>query len=153
MTGPLPTQLPDVPEGLSLVPLSEARSSQDRLAAQRLYSDRIGHSHVPDEAAQPDFLGSDDTLGRLAYDAFGDPAGLCRAWLEGDKLALGTPSVRPDLRGTGLRQALFLAVCQAVQGLGITQVEVDAWGDTEAERAEDARLGLIVELETPILMA
>lgn len=152
MTGPLPTQWPDVPEGLSLVPLSEARSWQDRLTAQRLYSDRIGHSHVPDEAVQPDFLGSDDTLGRLAYDTSGNPAGLCRAWLEGDKLALGTPSVRPDLRGTGLRQALFLAVCQAAQASGVTHVEVDAWGDTETERADDAGLGLTVEVETPILM-
>lgn len=153
MTGPLPTQVPESSNGFNLVPLSEVGHSQDRLAAQRMYSDRIGHTHVPDDAGQPGFLGSDDALGRLAYDPSGRPAGLCRGWLDGETLAVGAPSVRPDFRNTGLRRALLLSICQAARIVGAMQLEMDAWGDTRAERAEDEALGLGVEVETPILMA
>lgn len=150
MIGPVPTALPAVPDGFRIFPLSEAHSPQDRLTAQRMYSDRIGHTHVPDEAGQPDFGGSDDTLGQLAYDSLGISAGLCRAWLNGEQLALGTPGVRPDLRETGLRRALLLSVCQAARLAGATRIELDAWGDTDTERAEDEALGLSVGTETPI---
>ncbi|QLG09598.1 hypothetical protein HLB42_01590 [Deinococcus sp. D7000] len=150
MTGPVPALFPTVPEGFRIMPLSEVRSPHDRLTAQRTHSDRLGHTHVPDEAGQPDFGGSDDRLGRLACDVSGAPAGLCRAWLDGETLALGTPGVRADLRGTGLRQALLLLVGQAARAAGATRLELEAWSDTEAERAEDQALGLVIATETPI---
>lgn len=150
MTGPVPTPMTPVLDGFRIVPLSEVHGPQDRLTAQRMYSDRIGHTHVPDEAGQPGFGDSDETLGRLAHDGSGVPAGLCRAWLAGDTLSLLTPGVRPDLRDTGLRRALLLRVCQAARAAGATRLELDAWGDTEAERAEDEALGLSVQTQTPI---
>ncbi len=150
MTGRIPTSLPTVPDGFKIVPLSEVKQPQDRLAAQRTYSDRIGHTHVPDDAGQPGFGRSNDTLGRLAYDASGIPAGICRASLHSDLLALGTPGIRSDVRGTGLRRALLLSVWQAALEAGATNLELDAWGDTATERAEDEALGLVLKEFTPI---
>lgn len=150
MIGPIPAALPGVPDGFVIVPLSEVSDPEVRLAAQRTYSDRIGHTHVPDEARQPGFGGSDDALGRLAYDASGAPVGLCRVWLEGEEAALGTPGVHPGVRGTGLRQALLLSACGAAQKAGATRLTLEAWGDTTAERAEDEALSLVVEEMTAI---
>ena len=113
---------------------------------------------MPDEAGLPDAFGTDDTLGRLAYDAAGVPAGICRASLEGDQLYLGTPGVRPDARDSdardsGLRRALLLSVCGAARAVGATQLTLDAWGDTPQERAEDEALGLQTDEFTPIYAA
>ncbi|CAM3927615.1 hypothetical protein [Deinococcus frigens] len=58
--------------------------------------------------------------------------------------------MRPDLRHTGLRRALLLSVCQAARAAGAVHMQLDAWGDTDAERAEDEALGLSVKIETPI---
>jgi hypothetical protein len=150
MTGPIPTTFSTLPEGFKIVPLFHITRPEDRLAAQRTYSDRIGHTHVPDDAGQPGFGGSNDALGRLAYDESGVPAGICRAWLHGQRVALGTPGIRSDARGTGLRRALLLSVCQAALEAGATNLELEAWGDTDAERSEDQSLGLVIEEFTPI---
>ena len=153
MSGPLPTVLPTVPEGFRIVPLSEVDSPRDRLTAQETYSDMIGHTPVTDEILQPDFGGSDDALGRVAYDTAGVPAGICRVWLEGDlgDLAkIGSPGVRPDARATPLRRALLLSACEAAWAAGATRIEVDAWGDTEEDRMGDQELGLIIDELTPI---
>ncbi len=150
MTGPVPALSPSVPDGFRVVPLSEVGNLEDRLAAQQTYADRIGHTLVTADALQPDVGGTDDTLGRLAYDASGVPAGVCRASLQGEQLALGTPGVCPDARGTGLRRALLLSVCEAGRAAGATRLVLEAWGDTEAERQEDEALGLMVEAWTPI---
>lgn len=150
MTGPLPEVLPEAPDGYRIVALSEVGEPQDRLLAERTYSDRIGHTQVPFEAAEPNFGGSDDTLGRLAYDASGLPAGLCRVSLNGEVAVLGTPGVRPGARGGELRRALLLSACRAARAAGATHLKLEAWGDTETERAEDEALGLVVEVLTPI---
>lgn len=150
MSGPLPAVLPTVPEGFRIVPLSEVESLQDRLAAQQTYSDLIGHTPVTDEAMQPNFGGSDDALGRVAYDAAGAPAGICRVWLEGDLAKIGSPGVRPDARSTLLRRALLLSSCEAARAAGAARIEVDAWGDTEEDRMGDQELGLVIEELAPI---
>ena len=150
MSGPLPTLLPTVPEGFRIVPLSGVDSLQDRLAAQETYSDLIGHTPVTHEALQPNFGGSDDALGRVAYDAAGAPAGICRVWLQGFVAKIGSPGVRPDARATMLRWALLLSACEAARAAGATRIEVDAWGDTEVQRAEDEELGLTIDELTPI---
>ena len=153
MSGPLPTTLPTVPEGFRVAPLSEVESLKDRLAAQQTYSDLIGHTFVSPEFVLPGAGGCDDTLSWLAYDAAGVPAGICRVWLEGDLAKIGSPGVRPDARATGLRRALLLLACEAVRAVGAARIEVDAWGDTEAQRAEDQVLGLMIEELTPIYRA
>ncbi len=150
MNGSIPKSLPTVPDGFKIVPLSQVSKPKDLLTAQRTYSDRIGHTHVPVDAAQPGFGGSNDTLGRLAYDVSGVPAGICRAWPNGQRVALGTPGICSDARGTGLRRALLLSVCQAALEAGATNLELDAWGDTDAERSEDQSLGLVIKEFTPI---
>jgi hypothetical protein len=150
MSGALPAQLPSVPDGFKVVPLSEVGSLEDRLVAQQTYSDLIGHTPVTSEAVQPNAGGSDDTLGRLAYDAAGMPVGICRVWLEGDLAKIGSPGVRPDVRHSGLRQALLLSACTGARAAGATQLQMDAWGDSEAQRAEDQALGLVIDKLTPI---
>lgn len=150
LTGSLPTMLPDVPDGFSIVPLTEVSDLADRRAAQQTYSDLIGHTHITPESLQPNVGGSDDRLGRLAYDAAGAPAGLCRAWLNGETASLGAPGVRLELRGSGLRRALLLSVCQALAEVGAERITLDAWGDTEAQRTGDLALGLVLEELTPI---
>lgn len=151
MAGPLPTALPDVPNGFTLARWSEAELA-DRLAAQRTYSDRIGHTHVSAEAVALGLNDTDDALSRIAYDASGKPAGVCRASQDGETLGLGTPGVRPDLRGTGLRQALLLSVCEAARALGATQLILEGWGDTPTEQAEDEALGFVTQ-ETTVIYA
>lgn len=76
MVGLVPDLQPVVPEGFSVVPLSEVGDPSLRRAAQQTYSDRIGHTVVPPQAAQPDFGGSDDTLSRMAFGAAGEPVGI-----------------------------------------------------------------------------
>ncbi|WP_407568732.1 hypothetical protein [Deinococcus altitudinis] len=150
MSGPLPSLPVDVPEGFRIVPLSGVASLPDRLAAQQTYSDMIGHTFVPPEFVLPGVGGCDDTLSRLAHDSAGVPAGICRVWLEGGKLSLTTPGVRSDVRHTGLRRALLLSVCEAARSAGAARIELEAWGDTEDDRAEDQALGLEIEAFTPI---
>lgn len=152
MTGSLPSTSPVVPDGFTIVSLSEVGELGQRLAAEQTYSDRIGHTLVTAEAVQPDVGGTDDTLGRLAYDASGVPAGICRVSVQGEQAALETPGVRPDARarGAGLRRALLLSVCEAARAAGATHVVLEARGDTEAEREEDEALGLTIEAWTPI---
>lgn len=150
MTGPLPSTFPVVPDGFKIVPLWEVGRLEDRFAAEQTYSDRIGHTLVTAEAVQPDVGGTDDRLGRLAYDASGVPAGVCRASLQGEEVLLETPGVRPDARGTGLRQTLLLSVSAAARAAGATRLVLEARGDTAVERAEDEALGLGLEEYTPI---
>ena len=150
MAGPPPTQLPDAPGGFLIVSLSEVDSLPDRLLAQQSYSDLIGHTHVTAESVQPGAGGSDDRLSRLAYDAAGVPAGICRVRLEGDLANIGSPGVRPDLRTTRLRRALLLSASQAARSAGATRIQLDAWGETQRDRAEDQELGLEIEESTPI---
>lgn len=150
MSGPLPAALPTVPEGFCIVPLSDVESLQDRLAAQQTYSDLIGHTPVTDEALQSNVGGSDDALGRMAYNAAGVPAGICRVWLQGDLAKIGSPGVRSDARATMLRRALLLSACEAAQAAGATHIEIDAWGDTDTERTGDQELGLTIDELTPI---
>lgn len=66
MTGPLPTQLPTVPAGFRIVPLSAVHSLSDRLAAQQTYSDMIGHTAIPDGFTLPGASGCDEVLSRPA---------------------------------------------------------------------------------------
>ncbi|MGY2894951.1 hypothetical protein [Deinococcus sp. UYEF24] len=150
MSGPLPALPPEVPDGCSIVALSEVGDRALRLAAQQTYSDRIGHTNVTPTATEPNAGGSDDTLSQIAFNALGEAVGICRAMLSGEQLSFGTPGVRPDIRGTGLRRALTLAVCQAARVTGARRVIVESWGDTEAEQAEDHALGLSIEERTPI---
>ncbi|MDB5045947.1 MAG: hypothetical protein JWQ08_1997 [Deinococcus sp.] len=151
MVGPLPIVLPNVPNGCTLVRWSEAEL-EDRLAAQRTYSDRIVHIHVTAEDVELGLNDTDDALSRIAYDASGKAAGVCRASLDGETLGLGTPGVRPDVRGTELRQALLLSVGQAARAMGATQIISEGWGDTNSEQAKDESLGLITE-ETTVIYA
>ena len=150
MSGPLPAALPTVPEGFRIVPLSDVESLLDRLAAQQTYSDLIGHTPVTDEALLSNVGGSDDALGRMAYDAAGVPAGICRVWLQSDLAKIGSPGVRPDARATMLRRALLLSACETARAAGATRIEIDAWGDTDTERTEDQELGLTIDELTPI---
>lgn len=145
MVGLLPDAAPFVPEGFEVVPLAQVESLEVRLAAQRSYEDRIGHTLATPEAVVVGALGSDDTFGRLAFDAFGAPAGICRVWREGDGIMLGTPGVRRDARGTGLRGALLRSVFAAARAAGATHATLEAWGDTPEERAEDEGLGFVIE--------
>lgn len=149
LTGPLPDLAPETPDGFTIQPIAGVLPGH-LLAAQRFYSDRIGHTAVPDEAAGADAFGTDSALGRIALDADGQPTGLCRAALDGDTLSLTTPAIRPDLRGGPLRGTLLRAVLRAGQGAGAQQVIILTWGDTPQERADDLALGLTLDAETPI---
>lgn len=150
MSGPLPALAPEIPDGYTVVALSEVADATLRLAAQQTYSDRIGHTHVTPTSLEPNAAGSDDTLSRIAFNAPGEAVGICRATLSGEQLSFGTPGIRPDARGMGLRRALTLAVCQASRVAGATRVVVEGWGDTEDEQVEDQALGLNIEEKTPI---
>lgn len=153
MTGDLPLEVPQVPRGYRILPLADVPSREVRRAAQETYSHRLGHTHVPDEVADPNYGGSDDTLSRLALAGDGTPAGLCRVWMSGEEVSLGTPGVHPSARGTGLRRALLLAACRAAGRAGATRAVLDAWGDTDEERGEDEALGFVVRRLTPIYAA
>ena len=150
MIGPLPRLSPVVPDGFTIVPLSQVSEPNERLAAQRTYSHKIGHTSVPVEAGLSDFGGSDDRFGRLAYDAAGVPVGICRASVNGEQAEVATPGVHPRVQGTALRRALLLSVCQAALAAGATQLALEAWGDTKEERLEDESLGLHIAESTPI---
>ena len=81
---------------------------------------------MTDEALQSNVGGSDDALGRMAYDAAGMPVGICWVWLQGDLAKIGSPSVRPDARATMLRRALLLSACEVARAAGATRIEIDA---------------------------
>ncbi|WP_188962873.1 hypothetical protein [Deinococcus aquiradiocola] len=153
MTGLLPTVPPVVPAGFRAVPLQQVASLHDRMAAQRSYADRIGHTLVPPEFVQPGAGGCDETLSRLAYDEAGIAVGICRVWRDGGEVSCTTPGIHPAARGSGLRQALLLSVCQAALAAGAVTLRLDAWGDTPQERAADEALGLTTEECTPIYAA
>ncbi len=150
MSGPLPVLAPEVPAGYSIVALSEVGDMVLRRAAQQTYSDRIGHTYVTSASTEPNAGGSDDALSRIAFNALGEAVGICRAALSGEQISFGTPGVRPDARGTGLRRALTLAVCQAARVAGALRMVAEGWGDTEDEQAEDRALGLSIEERTSI---
>ncbi len=149
-SGPLPVLAPEIPDGYTVVAMSEITDTALRLAAQRTYSDRIGHTHVTPASAEPNAGGSDDTLSRIAFNSSGEAVGLCRATLSGEQVSFGTPGIRPDARETGLRRSLTLAVCQAARIAGASRVATEGWGDTEDEQAEDQALGLEIEALTQI---
>lgn len=153
LVGPLPDGAAQVPSGYHILPLAAVPSREARLAAQAMYSDRIGHTQVPPEVADTDFGGSDDRLSRIALDETGNPSGICRVWLNGEEASLGTPGVHPAARGTGLRHALLLAACGAAREAGAARVVLDAWGDTDEERQADEALGFLVQDLTPIYAA
>ena len=94
--------------------------------------------------------GSDDTLGCIALDQNEQAVGVCRVWHTGDEISLTTPAVRPEARGRGLREAMFAWVCQTARERGVRAVVLEAWGDSEEDRAGDERLGLTVNVVTPI---
>ncbi len=144
LSGPVPGGEVMVPDGFQLVPMSEA-SAEDILAAQHAYEHRIGHTHVTPEAVQLITERNDLALSRLAYDASGEAVGLCWAQLYGGLAAIDSPAVRPDLAGSGLREALLLSVCAAVAQAGAVHMTLESWGDTEPERAHDLALGLGIE--------
>ena len=153
MSGPLPTLPPDVPDGFKIIPLSEVTNTDDRMAAQHTYADRIGHTLFTAKDVAPGAGGCDDTLSRLAYDASRLPAGICRAWLDGERLAFSTPGVRLGVRDTKLRRALLLSVCGAARAAGATQLTLQAWGDTPEEQADDLALGLRLDERTDIYVS
>ncbi|MBZ9712658.1 hypothetical protein [Deinococcus multiflagellatus] len=150
LSGPLPGGLPCAPDGVTLLPLADLSSPSQRLAAQRTYADRIGHTFATEADVQPGAGGVNEDLSRVALASSSQPLGICRAWLDGHELAVGSPGVHPDWRGGPLRRALLLAVCQAARAAGATTVTVDTWGDTPEERADDLALGLSVIAFTPL---
>lgn len=153
LSGLVPDERPVVPEGFRIVPLSEVTSLADRWAAQESYADQLGHTPTSEKAIMPNAGGSLDALGRLAYDPDGRPAGVCRATLDGEQASLGTPGVRTDLRGSGLRRALLLSVCQAVRAAGATRLSLEAWGDAPRDTDADLALGLSLDERTPIYLS
>lgn len=100
------------------------------------------------EAVELGLNATNEALSRIAYDASGKAAGVCRASLDGEVLALGTPGIRSDVRERELRHALLLSVCQAARAMGAVQLILEGWGDTEAEQQEDQALGLVTEEQT-----
>ena len=118
--------------------------------AQATYADRLGHTLVGDPDLTPDAHGSDDTVSRIAVDASGRGVGICRAWLDGDTLTIGSPGVHPALRHTTLRHALLRASGDAARERGARGLIMQAWGDTPAETQADAELGLTAATVTPM---
>ncbi|GHF99782.1 hypothetical protein GCM10017783_09870 [Deinococcus piscis] len=149
-SGPLPQLHLEIPTGFRLLPLSEVSDPADRWAAQEGYSDLIGHTHVTAEATAPNAAGSDDTLGCLAYSPQGTAVGVCRVWQEADGISLTTPAVRPEARGIGLREAMLAWVCARARRRGLHHITLESWGDSEADQAWDAGLGLTLKVHTPI---
>ena len=124
MTGPLPTLPPAVPEGFRIVPLADVASLEDRMTAQQTYSDMIGHTFVPPEFVLPGAGSCDEALSRLAYDAGGSAVGICRVWRDGEEVSCTTPGVLHRTRGSGLRRALLLSVCQAARVAGAVGINL-----------------------------
>jgi hypothetical protein len=150
MTGLIPTEQPEVPAGYQVLSFTEITDRKTRIAAQRTYSHRIGHTAVPDAAGEKDFAGSDDSLNQIALDERGNAVGICRVWLNNDESVMGTPGIHPEARDSGLRRVLLLSACQAARGAGATRLTLDAWGDTAEEREADEQLGLKIQTFTPI---
>ncbi|BBN95418.1 hypothetical protein DEIGR_101118 [Deinococcus grandis] len=148
--GPLPTLDAPVPEGVRILPLAAAEDLTVRREAQATYADRLGHTLVGDTDLIPGAHGSDDTVGHVAVDASGQGVGICRAWLDGDTLTIGSPGVHPAWRHTTLRHALLRATGDAARQRGARHLIMQAWGDTPAETQADAELGLTAATVTPI---
>ena len=148
--GALPTQDATVPAGVRLLSLADVPDLTVRRQAQATYADRLGHTLVSAADLIPDAHGSDDTVGHVAVDASGQGVGICRAWLDGDTLTVGSPGVHPALRHTTLRHALLRATGDATRERGARGLIMQAWGDTPAETQADAGLGLTAVEVTPI---
>ncbi|GGR90338.1 hypothetical protein [Deinococcus sedimenti] len=148
--GSLPTPDAPIPEGVRILPLAAVPDRTVRRQAQATYADRLGHTLVGDAVLIPGAHGSDDTVGHVALDASGQGVGVCRAWLDGDTLTIGSPGVHPALRHTTLRHALLRATCDAARERGARHLIMQAWGDTPAETQADATLGLTAATVTPI---
>lgn len=147
--GPLPVQAGAVPTGITLHALSQL-DLPGRMAAQRTYADRIGHTVFTEADVQPGAGGANEHVSRVALTLRGEAIGVCRAWLDGPELSFSSPGVHADWRGTSLRSALLLSVCRAARSLGATYLTMQAWGDTPDEHAQDLALGLHVTAQTPI---
>ncbi|GGL12513.1 hypothetical protein GCM10010844_34010 [Deinococcus radiotolerans] len=148
--GPLPTPDTPIPEGLRLLPLAAVPNLTVRRQAQATYADRLGHTLVGNPDLIPGAHGSDDTMSHVALDASGQGVGICRAWLEGDTMTVGSPGVHPAWRHTTLRHALLRATCSAARERGARGLIMQAWGDTPAETQADAELDLTAATVTPI---
>lgn len=151
--GPLPTLSTSVPAGLRVLPLADAPDLTVRREAQDTYADRLGHTLVSDADIVPDAHGADDRVGHIALDGAGRGVGICRAWLDGETLTVGSPGVHPDLRHTALRHALLRATCDAARLHGAQRLVMQAWGDTPAETQADTDLGLQAVTVTPIYLS
>ncbi|WP_155299350.1 hypothetical protein [Deinococcus kurensis] len=151
--GALPTPDAPVPAGLRLLPLADVPDLSVRRHAQATYADRLGHTLVGDADLIPGAHGSDDAVGHVALDASGQGVGVCRAWLAGDTLTVGSPGVHPALRHTTLRHALLRATGDAARARGARGLVMQAWGDTPAETQADAELGLDAVTVTPIYLS
>ncbi|GGR48052.1 hypothetical protein GCM10008959_06560 [Deinococcus seoulensis] len=151
--GPLPTPEMSVPAGLRVLPLAAVSALTVRREAQGTYADRLGHTLVSDTDIVPDAHGADDRVGYIALDGAGRGVGICRAWLDGDTLTVGSPGVHPDLRHTALRHALLRATCDAAHLQGVQRLVMQAWGDTPAETQADTDLGLQAVTVTPIYLS
>ncbi|MFC4454675.1 GNAT family N-acetyltransferase [Deinococcus sonorensis] len=154
LAGPTPTQPAQCPAGFSIRPISESPDPDDWIRALASYEDRIGHHAVaPDRLPEAVRNWFDADVSVVAYDTAGTPAGLCRAAIQDTQASIDAPGVQPPLRGTGLRQALLLSVCERLSHRGVTHITLEAWGDTPEERADDLALGLTVQELTPIYAA
>ncbi|WP_343759728.1 hypothetical protein [Deinococcus depolymerans] len=151
--GPLPTPEISVPAGVRILPLADAPDLTVRWEAQGTYADRLGHTLVSDTDIVPGAHGADDRVGHIALDRTGRGVGICRAWLDGDTLTIGSPGIHPDLRHTALRHALLRATCDAARLRGVRQLIMQAWGDTPAETLMDTDLGLQAVTVTPIYLS
>lgn len=148
--GALPILDVPVPDELRVLPLTGVPSLNLRRQAQAAYADRLGHTLVSEADIVADAHGSDDRISHVALNASGQGVGICRVWLEGDTLTVGSPGVHPALRRTGLRHALLRATCSAARARGARHLIMQAWGDTPAETQADAELGLTAATVTPI---
>jgi hypothetical protein len=151
--GPLPTLDTSVPAGLRVLPLAAVSDLTVRREAQGTYADRLGHTLVSDADIVPGAHEADDRVGHIALDGAGRGVGICRAWLDGDTLTVGSPGVHPDLRHTALRHALLRATCDAARLHGAQRLVMQAWGDTPAATQADTDLGLQAVTVTPIYLS
>ncbi|MDO4264080.1 MAG: GNAT family N-acetyltransferase, partial [Deinococcus sp.] len=63
---------------------------------------------------------------------------------------LTTPAVRPNARGSGLREAMLAWVCARAKARGLHHMTLESWGDSNSDQSWDAGLGLTLQVRTPI---
>lgn len=151
LSGRVPYRHVDPPAGVRLLPLAGVPDPETRLQALRTYENRVGHHAVTPGAAADGAGGFDAHLSVIALDGVGRGVGVCRAAIEDGEARVDAPGVAPEWRHTGLRAALLNAVNTRLRAAGVTRVNLDSWGDTAEELADDLKLGLGVTEETPIL--